>query len=444
MKILPLPPLNAPLTKVIEIVETAAFKHANERHLLHYFLKGLGELPTIVLEQLNRSLKAPTAQQYPHADAHMRLILGLNHKLKPPIQIADLVPLRQKFATEMVAIQSPSVWQQTNDGNNVKSKNNHQNFNAVSWQDRVIANADGGEMIVRCYQAESSTVQNLKKNYHNHEQIVILFFHGGGFCLGNLDTDHEFCHAICAQTGWSIVSVDYRLAPEHPAPTAIRDCLEAYSWLTQQAHTLGALSSRIILSGDSSGGGLAALVAQQVSNATIKRSFDNQKYSHTLDDFTIDIFEQLQDLPRPLAQLLLYPVTDIGENYPSWKLYGQGLILDYNDIKVFHAAYLQDSSLTQPHALLSPIDGDNSQVCPSYIVAAELDILRDEALVYAKQLQDDDINVQTHTVLGAPHGFIDLMSVHQGIGRETYNIIDKFAIFVRQIINTETKVMISK
>ena len=250
-----------------------------------------------------------------------------------------------------------------------------------------------------------------------------------------------FCHAICAQTGWSIVSVDYRLAPEHPAPAAIRDCLEAYSWLAKHAHTLGASSSRILLTGDISGGGLAALVAQQVSKATIKQAFNKQKYSNTLGDFTIDIFEQLQSLPRPLAQLLLYPVTDIGEDYPSWKLYGQGLILDYNDIKVFHAAYLQDSALTQPHALLSPLHGDNSQVCPSYIVAAELDILRDEALVYAKQLQSYGINVQAHTVLGAPHGFIDLMSVHQGIGRETVSIIDNFATFVRQIINLDPKVI---
>lgn len=444
MKILSIPPLNAQLTKAIKVVETTAFEHANQRHVLHYFLKGLGDLPTIVLEQLNQYLKAPTAEQYPNTNAHMRLIIGLNHKLKPPIQIANLVPLRQKFAAEMVAIQSPRVWQQANNDDNVKN-NNKENGNLVGWQDKTIANADGGEMIIRCYQAESSTAQNHEQNHHvynNNEQIVILFFHGGGFCLGNVDTDHEFCHTVCAQTGWAIVSVDYRLAPEHPAPTAIRDCLEAYSWLAKHAHTLGASSARIILTGDSSGGGLAALVAQQVSSATVSQPSDKQAYIDTLDDFTIDIFQQLQNLPRPLAQLLLYPVTDIGEDYPSWKLYGQGLILDYNDIKVFHAAYLQDSALTQPHALLSPLHGDNTQVCPSYIVAAELDILRDEALVYAQQLQDYGINVQTHKVLGAPHGFIDLMSVHQGVGRETYNIINNFATFVRQIINTDTNTVI--
>ncbi len=165
MKILPIPPLNAQLTKVVKVVETTAFKHANQRHLLHYFLKELGDLPKTVLEQLNRYLEAPTAEQYPHTDAHMRLILGLNHKLKPPIQITDLVQLRQKFATEMVAIQSPSVWQQANTDDTFKSKdsNNKENGNLVSWQDKIIANADGGEMIIRCYQASPTQLKILRK-----------------------------------------------------------------------------------------------------------------------------------------------------------------------------------------------------------------------------------------------------------------------------------------
>ncbi len=454
MKLLPIlslnaslnPLLNSLLTKAIKTVEITALNHANQRHALHYFLKGLGDLPTPILERLNHYIKAPTTEQYPHADAHMRLIIGLNHKLKPPIKTTQLIELRQKFATEMVAMQSPSVWQQINADDHSKNKNrkNKETGNSVSWQDKVIANADGGDMIIRCYQAESNITQNHKKNGDNPEKIVMLFFHGGGFCVGDVNTDHEFCHVVCAQTSWAVVSVDYRLAPEYPAPTAIRDCLEAYTWLTKYAHTLGASSSRIVLAGDSSGGGLAALVAQQVSNATVRQSSDKQQYMNTLDDFTLDVFQQLQNLPRPLAQLLLYPITDIGTDYPSWKLYGEGLMLTYDDVAVFHAAYLQDNSLTQPHALISPMCGDNTKMCPSYIVAAELDILRDEALVYAKQLQGYGINVHTHTILGVPHGFTHLMSVHQGLGRETSHLIDEFALFVQQIIGTKTDALMSE
>ncbi len=86
MKILPTSFLNALLTKAVKIVETTALKRTNQRHVLHYFLKGLGNLPTPLIEQINHYLKASTAEQYPHADAHMRLIIGLNHKLKPPTQ----------------------------------------------------------------------------------------------------------------------------------------------------------------------------------------------------------------------------------------------------------------------------------------------------------------------------------------------------------------------
>lgn len=440
------PMLNALLTKAIKTIETTALNRTNQRHILHYFLKGLGGLPTPVLERLNHYLQAPTLEQYPHADAHMRLIIGLNQKLKPPVKTTQLIELRQKFATEMVALQSPSVWQQINADDNIKSKNRKykESSNSVSWQDKVIANADGGDMIIRCYQAEANINQNNERTSDNPEKIVMLFFHGGGFCVGDINTDHEFCHVVCARTGWTVISVDYRLAPEHPAPTAIRDCLEAYTWLTRHAHTLGASPSRIVLAGDSSGGGLAALVAQQVSNATVSESSDKQHHINTLDDFTVDIFQQLQNLPCPLAQLLLYPITDVGTDYPSWKLYGQGLMLTYDDVAVFHAAYLQDCSLTQPHALISPMCGDNTKMCPSYIVAAELDILRDEALVYAKQLKDDGINVQTHTILGVPHGFTHLMSVHQGLGHETSHLIDEFAIFVQHLIGTETNTMMSE
>ena len=439
------PMLNALLKKAVKVVKTTAFKPANKRHLLHYVVKSLAELPTPVIERLNHYLRAPKPEAYPHTDAHMRLIFALNYKLKPAVKITQLIELRQKFATDMVAMQSPSVWRQANTDDkinhtisknkvrthrNINNINHKENDNAVRWQDKIIANADGGDMNIRCYQSENEYEQNA-------DNVVVLFFHGGGFCIGDINTHHEFCHSVCAQTGWAIVSIDYRLAPEHPAPTAIRDCLKAYAWLVKHAHTVGASSSRIVLAGDSAGGCLAALVAQQVSNAVVMYSSDKQKYMNTLDDLTTDIFHQLQNLPCPLAQLLLYPVTDVGIDYPSWKLYGQGLLLDHNDIEVFLAAYLQHCSLKQPHALISPMYGDNTQMCPSYIVAAELDVLRDEALVYAKQLRDYGINVQAHTILGAPHGFINLMSVHQGMGRETHHLIDEFEIFVRQLIDTE-------
>ncbi|MEC5209812.1 acetyl esterase [Psychrobacter sp. PL15] len=417
MPILPISSLNTLVTKTVETAKTKIPARTYQQHAMHYILKGLGKLPTPALERLNYHLKASAAEQYPHADAHLRLILAISNKLKRPLTLDNLSKLRRKFGADAVSLQAPNVWQQKSNGKNISS---------VSWQDETIADADGGDMTVRCYQAGSDTIQKHKQNL---DEVVMLFFHGGGFCIGDLDTHHEFCHTVCTQTGWAVVSVDYRLAPEHTAPTALKDCIAAYAWLTEHCHTLGASPSRIVLSGDSAGGCLAALVAQQVIKP-IDALWQNIDEDQTVDE----AFRALvQNLPTPLAQLPLYPVTDYDAEYSSWALYGQGLLLDHEDAEVFNTAYIKHSNLPQSHPLVSVIHGDHTQMCPSYIVAAELDILRDEALVYAQQLQDKGINVQTHTVLGAPHGFIHLMSVHQGLRFETNYIIDEFADFVHQL-----------
>lgn len=399
-----------------------------QQHTLHYVLKGLGYLPAPLLENMVGYLKGPTSKQYLNANAHLRLIIAVNSKLKTPLQLAQLGGLRKRFAADAVAMQAPKVWQHSAQKANPLPFITKKFVASVSWQDKNIANADGGDMIVRCYQSAFGTK---KKRNQNRDEIAMLFFHGGGFCIGDVDTHHEFCHAVCEQTGWAVVSVDYRLAPEHPAPTALRDCIAAYDWLAENCPTLGASSSRIILSGDSAGGCLAALVAQQVvaPSETLwsELGLGGQK---TLD--------MLQNLPHPIAQMPLYPLTDVETNYSSWELYGQGLLLDHDDIVVFDTAYLQHSPLSRQHALVSPMLGNNRQICPTYIVAAELDVLRDEAFAYAEKLQSYGTNVQIHTVLGAPHGFIHFMSVHRELKNETYYIIDDFASFVREAIHAKT------
>ncbi|WP_352339410.1 alpha/beta hydrolase [Psychrobacter sp. 16-MNA-CIBAN-0192] len=428
-----------------------------QQHKLHYVLKTLGYLPEPLLEQLVRYLNGPTTKQYEHANAHLRLILAVNNKLKRPIQFELLGRLRQRFAIDAVAMQSPRVWQQAAP-NNVDTDKLGATLKAqlntklraqletplshltaliikpktltlgVNWDDKTITNADGGAMRVRCYQASTDP----KQQQPNPDKSVMLFFHGGGFCIGDVNTHHEFCHAVCAQTGWAVVSVDYRLAPEHPAPTALRDCIAAYVWLSSHAHILGADPARIVLAGDSAGGCLATLVAQQVATPTKSAWLDiGIEGQETLDC--------LQNLPRPLAQMPLYPVTDIEIEYPSWTLYGKGLLLDHEDIVVFDAAYVQHSRLIRQHVLISPMLGDNREVCPTYIIAAELDILRDEAFAYAEQLQRYGIDVSTHLVLGAPHGFIHFMSVHQGLENEMHKIIKNFAQFVSEIIHAEAR-----
>ncbi|MDN5897584.1 MAG: alpha/beta hydrolase, partial [Psychrobacter sp.] len=406
-----------------------------QSHTLHYAMKGLGCLPTPVLESLVSYLKGPSSKQYLHADAHLRLILAVNSNLKTPLELTPMHELRDRFAADAVAMQSPRVWQQASI-NTLSSlmRCAKKGDTPISWEDKTIANADDGDMTVRCYQASKRSygINTKKCAIHNPDETVMLFFHGGGFCIGDVDTHHEFCHAVCEQAGWPVVSVDYRLAPEYPAPTALQDCITAYAWLAENCQSLGATPSRIVLAGDSAGGGLSTLMAQQLAapteDAWLDLSMDGQ-----------DMFELLKSLPSPLAQMPLYPVTDIETDYPSWELYGEGLLLDHADVAVFDAACFDHSPLPRQHILNCPMLGDNSKVCPTYIVAAELDVLRDEAFAYTKQLKAHDVPVETYTVLGAPHGFIHFMSIHQGIGQETGDIIKGFASFVRDVINTQSQ-----
>lgn len=395
-----------------------------QQHTLHHVLKGLGYMPDTLLESMVNYLNGPSAKQYPHADAHLRLIIGVNSKLKTPLHIDKMPELRERFATDAVAMQDSKVWKQASPTllSHLKLSTKSQDA-PVNWEDKSIANADDGDMAIRCYQAGAGS----KKNY-NPDETVMLFFHGGGFCIGDLDTHHEFCHTVCAQTGWSVVSVDYRLAPEYSGPTALRDCLAAYGWLAKNSHTLGALPSRIVIAGDSAGGGLSTLIAQQITAP-------NQEAWLDLGIEGQNTFEILKDLPAPIAQMPLYPVTDIETDYPSWELYGEGLLLDHADVAVFDEAFLMNSPLSREHILISPMLGDNQKVCPTFIVASELDVLRDQAFAYAEQLKTHDIEVQTRTILGAPHGFIHLMSVHTGLEQETISLINEFATFVQSVLS---------
>ncbi|MGO2279425.1 MULTISPECIES: alpha/beta hydrolase [unclassified Psychrobacter] len=404
-----------------------------QQHTLHYAMKGLGYLPDPILEGMIGYLKGPNSKQYLHANAHLRLIFAVNNYLKTPLELMPMPELREKFTADAVAMQSPKVWQQANSNmlSNITPFTKRSD-SSVSWKNEVIANADDGDMTIRCYKAGDKKSGFRRKRIYNPDETVMLFFHGGGFCIGDVDTHHEFCHAVCEQTGWSVVSVDYRLAPECPAPAALKDCITAYAWLVEHCDKLGALPSRIVLAGDSAGGGLSTLMAQQLT-APSKRAWtdlgmDGQK-----------TYSLLKELLKPLAQMPLYPVTDIETDYPSWEIYGEGLLLDHADVAVFDAACLENSLLPRLHVLNSPMLGDNSKVCPTYIVASELDVLRDEAFAYAKQLEGYGVAVEAHTVLGAPHGFIHLMSIHQGLGQETNNIIHSFSSFVREIISTQSR-----
>jgi acetyl esterase len=204
---------------------------------------------------------------------------------------------------------------------------------------------------------------------------VVLFFHGGGWTLCDVETHHGLASAISVGLGARLVSVDYRLAPEHVFPAAFVDASGAAEWLCASPTSLGDSVSGIVLAGDSAGGNLAAALGAQWRGAIPLR-----------------------------AQLLLYPVLDISRETRSYEDFGGGFGLDARVMRWFAANYVPDRS-TRSDVRVSPLLGEVAGLPPSVIVAAELDILRDEARAYAARLVGAGIETFYMEAAGFPHGW---------------------------------------
>ena len=217
---------------------------------------------------------------------------------------------------------------------------------------------------------------------------LIVFFHGGGWVQGSTRMYDPLCTHLAAQVGAVVVSVDYRLAPEHRAPTAALDAIEVTRWLAGQdsvAHD----TSRIAVAGDSAGGNLASVVAQQLRD--------------------LRVGEQ----PVIRHQALIYPGTDMTLSSPSIREHADGAILDEANIHAFRRLYLGESpravDLTDP--LVSPLFGDLAGVAPALVQTADLDPIRDDGVRYARALEEAGVAVRLTNYVGLPHGFANFPGV---------------------------------
>ena len=210
---------------------------------------------------------------------------------------------------------------------------------------------------------------------------LTVYFHGGGFVSCGLDTHDNICRRLAAQTSSLVVSVDYRLAPEHPFPAGLDDALAATRWLYANAATIGADASRIAVAGDSAGATLATVVAQQLHGK-------DMQFCH---------------------QLLLYPVTDSACDSPSQLEMTQTPILTSQAMRWFWREYLPDARYgLDPRA--SPLRQTDLQGSPpATIVTAEVDPLRDEGEAYAKALVKAGVCVTQRRWPGQFHGFASLL-----------------------------------
>lgn len=246
----------------------------------------------------------------------------------------------------------------------------------ASVEDRTIP-GPAGEIPIRIYAPEGA-----------EPFPVVAFFHGGGFVIGDLDTHDVPCRHLCARSGCLVVSVDYRLAPEHPFPAAADDCVAATRWVAAHAAELGGDADRIAVAGDSAGGALAAATALRLRDEG-------------------DAFLR--------GQLLIYPVADHYQpGTPSYEQNAEGYGLTRDDMIWFWDHYLRDpADADNPYA--SPMRADDLRgLPPALVITAEYDVLRDEAERYADRLREAGVPATLSRYGGTVHGFFNRFGTLDG------------------------------
>lgn len=208
---------------------------------------------------------------------------------------------------------------------------------------------------------------------------VLVYFHGGGWVMGDLDTHDTLCREFANEAGCAVVAVDYRLGPEHRFPAAVEDCIAATSWIDREAETLGLDRTRLAVGGDSAGGNLAAVVAIAARDA---------------------------GGPSIALQMLIYPATDMRRCAPSHAANGQGYLLTRDTIAYFHDHYIGDPAQDFDWRASPLLHDDLSRLPPAFVLTAGYDPLRDEGLMYSQRLTEAG-NQATHICFERQiHGFI--------------------------------------
>ncbi|MGB0113949.1 MAG: alpha/beta hydrolase [Ilumatobacteraceae bacterium] len=229
--------------------------------------------------------------------------------------------------------------------------------------DRVIP-GPAGDIPIRVYRNDGSTG-------------IFVFFHGGGWAIGDLDTHDEVCRQLAAQSRACVVAVDYRLAPEHVFPAAVDDSWAALEWIAGHRTEFGADDAKIVVGGDSAGGNLSAVVALMARDSGLELA----------------------------GQLLVYPGTDMADDSPSMTENGTGYFLDLETMTWFMEQYSADPTDWRASPMLADA---HAGVAPALVLTAGFDPLRDQGAAYARTLASAGVEV-THTNYdGLTHVFFQL------------------------------------
>ncbi|MBO9647847.1 MAG: alpha/beta hydrolase [Variovorax sp.] len=236
---------------------------------------------------------------------------------------------------------------------------------------------------------------------------IVAYFHGGGFVIGNLDTHDNMCREICHGAQAVVVSVDYRLAPEHPFPAGIEDAVAAAKWVVAHARELGG-NGTVAVAGDSAGGNFSAVVSQQLRDAGIALA----------------------------AQFLIYPAVDhVAAVYPSAGQNGKGYFLEADTVAWFYNHYAGGYANTLDPRL-APLQAKSlANLPPAVIVNAEFDPLRDQAPAYANALRAAGGQAELIEGPGMVHGFFDMGRWSPGAQAVITHSIARFGALLKQQAN---------
>ncbi|MFT0141616.1 alpha/beta hydrolase [Alcanivoracaceae bacterium MT1] len=320
-----------------------ALQHTLERHTVRTLMKlpgsALGRLAGLV-EKVDRG----------RLDPRLRLLLALGDSRKGFHQL----PLPKGRALYAQMIDMLDVGQET-----------------VAQVSDLRVPVAGGDILVRLYRPVAASIP----------APAIVYFHGGGFTIGSAVEYDRLCRYLANRTGAVILNVDYRLAPEHVAPTAADDVVAAWRWVLAQADKLGLDDQRLAVMGDSAGGNLSIVTAQQAA---------------------------LEGLAKPKLVVAVYPKTDGETNFESAETLGAGQGgLDRDMIAWFHQQYLPDDSLLDD-IRISPLRNPDLQGQPETILVTATDPLRDEGLAYGERLKAAGVTVVNLDYPELVHGFITM------------------------------------
>lgn len=310
--------------------------------------RALDRLPQLVQESLVKVLGYP--YQYPELDSFTKCLMAAQLKQgKSGFIGADVEKSRKVFESQIQSI---------------THKSTH-----VQFVEDIRLPLQSGSIFARHYHPAP-----------NKKLPMIVFYHGGGFVVGSVNTHDEACRLLAVHAKSQVLSIEYPLAPEVSPKALIQSCEDALAWVYQNRRQFKILKNRIAVAGDSAGGNISAVISQRSASASY----------------------------APQAQLLIYPAVDFKSRHPSFYAYKDGLVLTGTDIDFVTEYYVTRHQVALDDPLISPINGNFKKLPPAYVITAGHDVLHDEGKIYANKLRQNGNKVVYQDYEEQTHGFINL------------------------------------